>query len=303
MTVASSAIAQSFGDRPIRLIIGFGAGGVTDVLQRLVAEQMSKRLKQPVIVENRPGASGLIAAQAVKNAAPDGFTLLGGSVTIFSPVYLKGGLIASKEFSPVATTALGDWYVFVAGNLGVNSLKDLVDWTKAHPDKLRAGSPAVSATMLTTMLAKRLSIDVETIPYKTSDQGILGLLRGDVQMMVGALSGSEAYLKTGEIKAIATLSPERVPNMPEVATATEQGVPIVLRFNHGIWAPLGTPQEVVMRLNAAINDSLKEPSLIEAIHNQSLLVVPMSPEEMVKSYDSEIAFFTEAAKTIGFTPQ
>lgn len=303
VAASSLATAQPFPSRTVRLVIGFGPGGVTDVLARLVAEQMAKRLGQPVVVENRPGASGLIAAQAVKSAAPDGHTLLGGSVTIFSPVYLSNGLVATKEFAPVATTALGDWFLYVPTNLGINSLRDLVAWTKANPGKLRAASGAVSAHMLTAILAKRLGIEFEPVPYKTTDQAIVGTLNGDVQINFNALSGFTPHLQSGKLKAIATLAPQRVANMPDVPTATEQGVPLVLRVNHGIWAPAGTPRDVVMRLNAVVNESLSEASLAEKIRNQSLLVVPMTPEEMVKAYESEMAFFTEAAAAIGFKPQ
>lgn len=299
-----AASAQTFPSRPLRLIVGFAPGGPTDVMNRIVADQMGKQLGQPVVVENRPGANSLLAAQAVKNAAPDGYTLFGGVVTVFAPVFMKENpIVASKEMAPVAGTISGDWFMYVPSNLGVASIKDLVAWAKANPGKLRFAAPATSNQMLMAVVAKRLGIDFENIPYKASDQTIPALLNGDAQVTFNGASGFLPHVQTGKLRAIATLAAQRTALLPEVATATEQGIPLVLRFTHGVWTTLGTPRESIQRLNDAVNQALRDPKLIETARNGAVVVAPMGPEEMIRTYESQIQFFSEAASLIGFKPQ
>jgi tripartite-type tricarboxylate transporter receptor subunit TctC len=295
--------AQSFPARPLRLIIGFAPGGITDVLNRMVAEKMGAHLGQPVVVENRPGANSLLAAQAVRNAAPDGYTLFGGVSTVFAPVFMKSGFSAATELAPVAATVTGDWYMYVTSSLGVGSIKELVAWAKSNPGKLRFAAPATSNHMLMAVFSKRLGMEFENIPYKATDQTILSLLAGDTQVTFNAAAGFEPYLQNGKLRAIATLAPARTALMPDVPTAAEQGVPLVLRFNHGIWTALKVPRDVIARLGEGVNAALQDPQLQEAARKASLAVVSMTPEEMVRTYEGQIQFFTEAAALINFKPE
>jgi tripartite-type tricarboxylate transporter receptor subunit TctC len=300
---SAAAIAQAFPTKPLRLIIGYGAGGVTDVINRVVADEMGKKLGQPVVVENRPGANALLAAQAVKNAAPDGYTLYGGSATTFAPVYMKENMVATRELAPVATSGLGDWFMYVPTSLGVNNLRELAAWAKANPGKMRFAAPSPSNTMLFAQVARNLGFTYEAIPYTTTAQTIQALIAGDAQVTFNAASGFDAMLQAGKLKAISTLAPGRVQIRPDVPSATEQGVPLVVRFNQGIWTTLGTPRDVIMRLNSAVNEAIKVPAAVEKIHNAALAIQPMTPEEVAKVYEQELAFYTEAAKLIGYQPQ
>jgi tripartite-type tricarboxylate transporter receptor subunit TctC len=297
------AAAQVYPSRPIHVVIGYGPGGPTDVIHRLVANEASKRLGQPVIVENRPGASGMIAATAVKNAAPDGYTLFGGSATAVSPVYIKDGLLASKELAPIATVGLVPIFMYVTGNLGVGTLKEFVAWTKANPGKLRFGASSTSATMLMALMSNRLGITFENIPYKTTDQVAAAMVANDVQVSIQAESGFKPLLDSGKVRGIAVLSQERYALAPSIPTATEQGIPLVLRFNQGLWAPLGTPREIIGKLNSAVNESLRNPEVAKAARNTANEIALMTPEEVLKTFESEMAFYTEAAALIGFKPQ
>jgi len=297
------ASAQTFPTKPLRLIIGYGPGGVTDVVNRLVADEMGKRLGQPVVVENRPGANALLAARTVQGAAPDGHTLYGGSATTFAPVYMKDNMIATRDLAPVATSALGDWFMYVPTSLGVNNLKELMAWAKANPGKLRFAAPSPSNTMLMAVVAKRMGFEFEAIPYKTTDQTIAAMLTGDAQVTFNAASGFGPMLQAGKLRVISTLSPQRTAMMPDVMTATEQGVPLTLRFNQGIWTTLGTPRDAIMKMNAAVNEAIRVPAVVERIRNSALATQPMSPEEVGRSYDNELKFYTEAAALIGYQPQ
>jgi tripartite-type tricarboxylate transporter receptor subunit TctC len=285
LAISAAAAAQAFPNKPLKLIIGYGPGGVTDVINRVVADEMGKRLGQPVTVENRPGANALLAAQAVKNAAPDGYTLYGGSATTFAPVYMKENMIASKELAPVATSGLGDWFMYVPTSLGINNLKELAAWAKANPGKMRFAAPSPSNTMLFARVAKDMGFTYEAIPYKTTDQTIQALIAGDAQVTFNAASGFDAMLQA------------------DVPSATEQGVPLVVRFNQGIWTTLGTPRDVILKLNAAVNEGIKAPAAAEKIRNAALAIQPMTPEEVAKAYDQELQFYTEAAKLINYQPQ
>jgi tripartite-type tricarboxylate transporter receptor subunit TctC len=300
---SAAALAQAFPSKPLKLIIGYGPGGVTDVINRVVAEEMGKKLGQPVTVENRPGANALLAAQAVKNAAPDGHTLFGGSAATFSPVYMKESMVAGKELAPVATMGLGDWFMYVPTSLKINSLKELAAWAKANPGKMRFAAPSPSNTMLFAKVAKDMGFTYEAIPYKTTDQTIQALVAGDAHVTFNAASGFDAMLQAGKLKAISTLAPGRVAIRPDVPSATEQGVPLVVRFNQGIWTTIGTPRDVIMKLNAAANDAIRVPAAAEKIKNAALAIQPMTPEEVLQAFNQEMAFYTEAAKLIGYQPQ
>jgi tripartite-type tricarboxylate transporter receptor subunit TctC len=297
------ALAQAYPSKPIRLLVGFGAGGVTDILARMFAADWSKRLGQPVVVENRTGANGLVAAQGVKNAEPDGYTTTYGSVTVFSPIYAKNSMVAGKELAPVANVLFGDYFIYVPSSIGINSLKDLVAWAKANPGKLRYATAASSNYMMIAIVAHRLGISGENIPYKESSQVIQALLTGDGHATVNAAPGFTEHIKSGKLRAIATLGSERSAVIPDAPTATEQGVPLNLRFTHGVWTTLGTPRDRIMLFNRAVTESLKDPAIIEKIRNSMLTPAPGSPEDVLRIFDTDMKVFTEAAALIKFEPQ
>lgn len=298
-----SGSAQTYPSKQIRVIIGYGPGGVTDVLNRLVADEAGKRLGQPMVVENRPGAASLVAAQAVKASAPDGYTLLGGSVTGFHPIFMKSALDASKELTPISTFAYGDWFMYVPTSINVNSLRDLAAYAKANPGKMRFAAPATTNTLLFNMVSKRLGITFENIPYKTTDQTIAAMLQGDAAVTFNAVPGFDPHIQAGKLKSIALLSPARSPIRPDVATAKEQGVDVELRFNIGLWGPAGLPNDIVGRLNAAVREALKNPTVAERIRNAALSPTPASPDEMLRDFNKEIGLYREAIADSGYVPQ
>lgn len=301
--ISAGVHAQAFPTKPIRVIIGFGPGGVTDVLNRIVADEVGRLIGQPLTVENRPGANALVAATAVKNAAPDGYTLYGGSTTGFHPIYMKSGIDASKEFTPISTYAYGDWFLYAASSTGVTSLKELGEFVKKQPGKIRFSSPNAGNTLLMTVVAKSMGFEFEDIPYKTTDQTIAALLTGDGHVTFNAASGFDPHIQTGKIRAISTLSPIRSPVRPEVQTAREQGVDLEVRFNIGQWGPAGLPKEVTSKLNAAVREALKAPAVAERIRNAALTPTPASAEEMIRDFNREIAFYRGAMKLTGFQAQ
>ena len=302
--VGTSALAQSYPNRPIRLIVGFGAGGVSDVIARIAADELGKRLGQPVIVENRPGAGGLIGALAVKNAQPDGYTLLSGALTTVTPIFIKENpLVASKELAPVSVLAIGGYFFYVRGDLGVNTLAELAAYGKANPGKLKLASTTGVNTAIAALIAKRLGFDFQTIPYKTTDQTVIALLNGESDLALTQLSGFAPHLQSGKIRAVASLGATRTKLLSSVPTAMEQGVQIEIYPSQGIWAPLGTPRDIIARLNAAISETVKAPAAAEKIANVSMIPSSSTPDELVRQFESENRIYSEAVSLIGLQPQ
>jgi tripartite-type tricarboxylate transporter receptor subunit TctC len=299
-----SSGAQGYPVRPIHGIVGYGPGGVTDVTARIVADAMGKALGQAIIIENRPGASSLLAANLVKTATPDGYTILIGPTTGFAPVFIKdNAILASKELAPVSNITYGVTFLYASSSIGVNSLKDLVNYAKQHPSKVRFASVATSNSLNMVLIAKHLGLAYDDIPYKTTEQTIAALLSDDAQITLNALPGFEAHLKSGKLKVIGALSPQRTDLLPDAATLAEQGVPLTHRFSNGIWAPLGTPQAVIGTLNKAARSALADPSVVSRLKALSLSAAPSTPEELIVDLDSQLKLFGEAAALAGFKPQ
>jgi tripartite-type tricarboxylate transporter receptor subunit TctC len=302
VTLATSvAFGQTWPSKPVRVVIGFGAGGPTDAIVRLVADDLGKRLGQPFVVENYPGANGLIAARRVKASPPDGYTLYGGSATPFTPVFMKENLDAAKEFQPVSIMAVGDWFVFVRADLGVNSIQELAAKSKTTPLKYAYQSPADHSLM--ALIAKMVNFEFQGIPYKTTGEVVTSLLSGDTDFTLGNPGGFTTYIRSGKIRAVAALSPTRTPLLPNVPTLREQNVDFVNRFNMGVWAPVGTPNDVVSKLSAAISEAVKNPAVVEKISAISMIPTGSSPEELLRTFQTEMQAYQEAAKVVGLQPQ
>jgi tripartite-type tricarboxylate transporter receptor subunit TctC len=298
---ATAAFAQSYPAKPVRIIIGYGAGGVTDVILRLVADDLGKHLGQAFIVENRPGAGGLIAARFVKSSAPDGYTLYGGSATPFTAVFMKDNMDAAKDLQPVSIMALGDWFVFVRAEVGASNLKELA--AKGKTMKLKFASPSPANHGLMASVAKQLGFEYENIPYKTTDQTITSVVAGDTDFTLNNPAGFTSYVQQGKIRAVATFAPQRTPLMPNVPTAKEQGVDMETRFNMGMWAPLGTSKDVVAKLGAGIAEAMKNPAVVEKISGISMIPTGSTPEELVHTFQAEVKTYAAAAAVVGLQPQ
>jgi len=300
---AGTALAQSFPSKPIRLVIGQGPGGVTDVLFRLVADEMGKRLAQPVVVENRPGAGSMVAVTAVKASPADGYTLYGGTPTGFSPVYMKNGLLAGKELTPISGIAYGDWVMYVPSNLGVKSLAELTAWAKANPGKARFGASAPVGNLVMAVVARRMGFSYEYIPYNSTAQVITAVLGGDLAATANAVQGFQQHIQSGAMRAIATTGAKRTEFLSDVPTLMEQGLPLTAQFTQGLWGPLGMPKDVTAKLNTAVNEALRNPATVARFKNATLVPSPSTPEELIKEYEGELRFLTEAAEIAGFKPQ
>lgn len=300
--ISTTVLAQSYPSKPVKIIIGYGPAGVTDVILRLAAEDLGKRLGGTFVVENRVGAGGLLAAQAVKNSAADGYTLFGGAATPFHPVFAKDNFMdAAKDLQPVSTIAIGDNFLIVRSDLGVNNFREFV--AKARSTRLKHASLASTQQALMAAFAKGAGFDFDNIPYKATDQTITALLSGDCDFALTSVAGWTSHIKSGKLKLLATLAPNRSPIDPTVPTAKELGANVEFQFSIDIWAPMGTPRDVLNKLSAAISETVKSPAVAEKVAVISMIPQGSTPDGLLRLFQAQMKTYGDAANLIGLAPQ
>ena len=260
------AAAQSFPERPIRLIVPSAPGGPTDLPARLVA-QILPSLGQPAVVENRAGAGGAIGARAVANATPDGYMLLVGNTSVFAvwpAVSASAGYDPAKNFAPVAKLSESYQIVVVPAASPFKTMRDVVAFAKANPGKLNVAHTGVGGLphLTVELLKARAGIDVVGVPYKSGGESVTAVLAGQVDMTIEGITILLPHIRDGKLRALAVTSHARTPLVPDLPTMIEAGVPNyeVTTFN-GVVAPAGTPAAIVDKLNAAINDGMQAPDM------------------------------------------
>jgi tripartite-type tricarboxylate transporter receptor subunit TctC len=258
--IGNAGAAQTYPDKPIRLITPFPPGGPVDVMARFVAQQLSVSVGQ-VIVDNRPGAGGTIGAKVAAGAEPDGYTLfLGSSTTLAaaSALYKNIGYDPVKSFAPIALISSVPFALVVAPSLPVKSVAELVAYAKAHPGKLNYGAPTGALPHLTAEMFKMFAgVDIVHIPYKGAANAITDILSGQIDLAFEPTSVLIAHIEDGKVRGLATTGSTRSAQLPGLPTMIESGYPDFVSVSwSGLLAPAGTPAAIVARLNGAINDSL-----------------------------------------------
>ena len=266
----ASATADSFPDRPIKIIAPFTPGSPNDVVARLIAAPMATHLGQSVVVDNRPGGGTTIGVKAVMSAEPDGYTLLiSNSPTHFiSPLVNKSlSYDPLKDFETIATIASGGLMLVIAADVPAKTLAEFIAYAKANPGKLNFGFGQGTLPQLVGEMFKRASgTDIANIPYKGGAQAVTDMLGGRVQMNIGTISTLAPLVREGKLRALAVTSAARNHELPDVPTMTECGLPEVASVTYyGLLGPHGVPADAVRRINAAVNDSLKSPDVVAAL--------------------------------------
>jgi tripartite-type tricarboxylate transporter receptor subunit TctC len=302
--VAPAVHAQTYPDRPIKLVVPWPPGGATDSLGRLLAQRLSERLGQTVIVDNKAGAGGNIGTASFVREKADGYTLLmaTSSTNAANPhLYSRLGFDAAKDFAPVAFVAEIPNILEVPKQSPFHSVADVIAAAKAEPGKLNYGSGGVGSSQhLAGSMFKHLTgADVLHIPYKGSGPAVSDLLAGQVDMMLD--TGSLAQVQAGALRALAVASHQRLPALPNVPTFEEAGVPKMYASAwYGIVAPAGTPPDVVQRLNKEVNAVVASPDVKQRMENMGALVpAGQSPEEFGAFIQSEIKRYAEIVKISG----
>jgi tripartite-type tricarboxylate transporter receptor subunit TctC len=304
LIAAGSAAAQSYPNRPVKLIVPFPAGGPPDVIARIVADSMSARLGQSVVVDNRPGAGATIGTRSVANAEPDGHTLLFASTTSLSigPALFKNlDYDPVKSFTPVAGISIGPMVVVVHPSVPAKTVQELVAHAKANPGKLNYGAGVASPPHIAWGLFTVVTgTDILFVPYRGMAPAMNDLVSGQIQMMIDGTGPLLPHIQAGTIRALAVTGRTRSPDFPHLPTMIQSGYPdYVLTFWTGIVAPAATPQAIVARLNSVINDGLASSALKDGLARFNVEANIASPQEFSTMLAQEAERWADIVKTTG----
>ncbi|MBN8535208.1 MAG: tripartite tricarboxylate transporter substrate binding protein [Rhizobiales bacterium] len=302
--ILSPALAQ-YPDKPIKFIVPSAAGGSPDVISRLLATELQKQLGQPVIIENRPGAAGNIGLDIVAKAAPDGYTIGYGNVNTLAInkfLFTKLPVNVDKEIVPVAPVLTTYNLLVVNNDLPIRSVKELIEYAKANPDRTTAGSAGNGTTgHMSVELFKVMSgTKVAHLPYRGSPQALVDLMGGTIQMMFDNVSSAGTLAQSGKIRAIGVTAKSRIPSMPNVPTLDEAGLPgYYMASWGGVIVPAGTPQAIVNRLNAEINKALASDAIKQGFSAIGVDPFPGSQAEFRAFIAQESTRWAEVVKASG----
>jgi len=296
--------ASGYPAKAVRIIVGNAPGGGSDTIGRLIAQKLNERLGQAFIIENRAGAGGLVGMEMAAKADPDGYTLYiaSGSGTVNAVLISKVSYDVKKAFAPVAQLSAAPSILAVNPALPIRSVKELIAYAKANPGKLNYASSGIgsSAHLVGELLNYRAGIDMVHVPYKGIGPGIVDVIAGRTQVLVGSAISTMPHVKSGKVRAIAVTSEKRARSMPDFPAISEAGLP---GFNwvgwFGILAPAGTPQPVIALLNREIVAALANPDVLAALAADGSEAAPGSPEQLREAFDSGLDQATKLVKDVG----
>jgi tripartite-type tricarboxylate transporter receptor subunit TctC len=283
--LSTTAFAQDYPNRPIKIIVPFTPGTSMDLIARIVGANLHKRLGQPVVVENRPGATGIIGSEVVAKAAPDGYTLLATSnnIVVAPHLYKSVPFNALTAFAPITVTSYSAMTLVASIKSGIASVADMVKFAKANPGSLNYSSPGIGTTQHISMesLKDEMGLKLVHVPYKGSAGALNDLLSGEINVAFVPIDLAISHIESGKLKVLAVGSPLRQPMLPDVPTLRESGVPGVESNPwHAFAAPKGTARPIINKLNAEIHAILATPDVKSKLEQFGLRIAVGSPEDM-----------------------
>jgi tripartite-type tricarboxylate transporter receptor subunit TctC len=299
---AHPASAQTYPSRAIKLVLPFTPGSPNDVMARLLVQHLAPRLGQPIVIDNKPGGGTTIGTKFAAAAEPDGYTLLFISSAIIVDPAMKGiAYDPLKEFTPVATVNTTAWLITVSPSLPARTMAEFIAHTKAHPGTVNFAATQGTAGMLVAERFKQLSgADLLIVPYKGGAAAVPDFLGGRIQVLNPTPSTSLPLIREGKMRALMITSPARSAELPDVPTAREVGLPeLTLEFWAGVMAPAGTPSDIVGKVNAAINDTLRSPEMKDAMARLGFDAKVGSPQDYARFIAEETPRWTGIAKAVG----
>ena len=310
LSAFGSAAFAAYPDKPIKLIVPFPPGGATDVIGRIVALKLGEQLGQQVIVDNKAGAGGNIGAEAASKAPADGYTLLMGALTSHSTsATLEQGKLRyslTKDFAPVMVVGSVPLVVVVNPEVPAKSLKELIAYGKANPDKLNyasagAGSPQ---RMAAEIVRRDAGLPMQHVAYKGSGPAMTDLVGGQVNMMVETVPAALSFINAGKLRALAVTSPQRISMLPDVPSAAEAGLPSLdVASTFGVLAPAGTPDAVLARVNEALAKLVQNPEVKEQFLKQGVYAAqPTTPAQSAERIRAEVARWAKLISEANIQP-
>jgi tripartite-type tricarboxylate transporter receptor subunit TctC len=307
MLAVAVAHAQGYPDKPIHVLIPFAPGGGTDILARIIAPKLTERLGQSVVVENRPGAAGAIAARATAQAAPDGYTLMVGSISevgINPSLYRNLPYDVWRDFVAAAPLASTPMVLVVNPSSTIKTAKDLVAQAQARPGKINYGSAGAGsgAHMAAELFRYVTKVDIAHVPYKGTGAAVADLLGGHVDVVFTTLPSVAGLAKSGQLRIGAVATQKRVPSIPDVPTFIESGVPgYVMDYWYGFFAPAATPKDVLARLQKETAEVLRMPDVLASFEKNGLEAMTTTPEQFTAFVKSDMERWATVVKAANIT--
>jgi len=306
--MAAGARADTYPSRPVRLIVPFAAGGLNDVVARLVAPYLEKSLGQPFIIDNRPAASGIVGTEATAKAPPDGYTLLmvASSFTVVPATTAKLPYDPERDLAPIGMVAKGSLLFLVNPKVPANSLSEFVALAKASPGKFNYATPgaATQTHLVVELFSRRAGIKLEHIPFRGGAPAMTAMVAGDTHFTIISALLSLPQIEAGALRAIATGSLTRDPQLPDLPTVAEQGYPGFEAIQWiGLLTTAGTLKEIIERLNVELNRALRDPDLIAKFAQQGLAPAGGSPADFQRTIASDLKNWRETARAADIKAQ
>jgi tripartite-type tricarboxylate transporter receptor subunit TctC len=300
LATGAAAAQDQYPSKPIRILVGYAAGGGNDIIVRVLQPEMQKGLGQPVIVENKPGAQSIVAAELAARAAPDGYTIFmgpSGPMTINPATYSKLPYHPQRDFAPISMICEFPLIVTVDAKLPVKSVKELIDYAKANPGKSNYASSAGIFQITTELFKQKTGTSIEMIPYKSSGESVQAVVGGTVMMTIVDPPPATGPLKAGALRALAVTSGKRHPAWPDIPTMAEAGVPdMEVPVWTAFFAPAKTPPAIVARLQKEVARAVQTPEVRERFAQMALEPVGGSSEDLGKRVARDIEKWTAVAK-------
>ena len=305
-SIVPASAQAPYPNRPIRIIVPFGPGGLADITVRLLAQKLTERTNAQVVIENRPGAGGITAATAVISAQADGYTLF----VLSSGIALSKSLLKSMPFdpatafAPISTMSLFDLLLLVKADSSMHTLKDALDAARADPQKFNVGTISPGSTQNTAgeLFRSASGIAMTIVPHRTSAEVLTSLLRGDTQVGIEAYAALKSAIDIGQVRAIASSGNKRSPLLPDVPTLRESGIDAAMDGWNALVAPAGTPLEIVAFLNGHVRAIIGDPDFRKRLAQLGVEPVASSPEELGVRLTSDIEMWAAVVKKAGLEP-
>jgi tripartite-type tricarboxylate transporter receptor subunit TctC len=295
--------AQDWPTRPVKVIVPYGPGGISDVLARMTADRLGAALGQRFVVETHPGANGAIGTEYVVRSPADGYALYhaGGAEFSVVPLMQKLSYDPVKDLTPISMTAINGMALAVNRDLPVHSLREFIDYARANPGKINYGSVGhgSSSDLTPAAFAAREGLKLVDVPYTATPPSILAVVSGQIQMFFGNVSDIVASARAGEVRLLAVSTATRMAEFPDVPTVSETVPGFVMTGWNGYFAPTGTPRPIIDKLSKAMQQICRDPEIVKKMANLSLQAVGSTPEELASAVQQDLPVYREAAEAAG----